>query len=87
MKTNFYILIVLLLSFTFSNAQSTNVEKEKTQVETTVNTNESEVEVIDTVKLQDALAKTSDIRKFLNRERKEENIKYVFPGINKRKTA
>lgn len=88
MKTNFYILIIFLLSFSLSNAQSNDIAKGDTPVEFTVNINESDdVEVIDSVELKEVIAKTSDIRKFLNRERNAETIKYVFPDINKRKTA
>lgn len=87
MKTNFYILIVFLLTFSFSYAQNKEV-KENTSVKITVNTDvKEEVEILDTLEIKEALVKTSDIRKFLNRERNEENIKYVFPDINRRKTA
>ena len=87
MKTNFYILIVLLLTFSLSNAQSDNNPNNTSVSVEVVKISEDKVEVMDTVELKEVIAKTSDIRKFLNRERNAENIKYVFPEINKRKTA
>ncbi len=87
MKTNFYILFILLLSFTAMGAQNEvktdNVEK----TETVSETKEATV-IIDTVKIKEAVARSSsDIRIFLNRERNVDNIKLVFPKINKRKLA
>lgn len=88
MKTKFYILAVLFLAFTFSNAQDTKVANENTPKKV-VNTADAkeEVEVLSTSELKEVIAKTSDIKLFLKRERNEENIKYIFPGINKRKAA
>ncbi|WP_170064036.1 hypothetical protein [Jejuia pallidilutea] len=87
MKTNFYILFILLLSFSAIGAQN---EVKTNNVETNVTVfeaNEATV-IIDTVKIKEAIAKSSsDIRIFLNRERKVDNIKLVFPKINKRKLS
>lgn len=101
MKTNFYILLILLLSFSFAEAQSTS---EVVKVETndivsvsnndnqvllnveklTVEVNENEVLLIDASEFKKSIARSSsDIRIFLNRERKVDNIKLVFPKINK----
>ncbi|WP_223550458.1 hypothetical protein [Aestuariivivens sp. NBU2969] len=84
MKT-LYITLILVLSFTLSNAQS-EVETKQDAQEIVVKTLEMDVE-IDTLKLKEAISKTSDIKNFLNRERKVENIKLVFPKINRRKIA
>ncbi|WP_242131827.1 hypothetical protein [Aestuariivivens marinum] len=84
MKT-LYITLILVLSFTLSNAQS-EVETKQDGQEIVVKTLEMDVE-IDTLKLKEAISKTSDIKNFLNRERKVENIKLVFPKINRRKIA
>ena len=68
MKTNFYILFILLLSFSAVSAQTEvktdNVEKTVTVSETLENT-----VIIDSVKINEAIARSSsDIRIFLNRE-------------------
>lgn len=86
MKSKFYIFFILLLSFSISQAQSTDKLEEGNSKEVKIEAN-NDVEVIDTLKLKDAISKTSDIRNFLNRERNVENIKLVFPKINRRKTA
>ncbi|GGD11017.1 hypothetical protein [Hyunsoonleella pacifica] len=87
MKTNFYILFIFLLSFSAIGAQNdTKTNKVETQV-TVSETTEATV-IIDSVKIKETLAKSSsDIRIFLNRERKVENIKLVFPKMNKRKLS
>lgn len=87
MKTNFYILFIFLLSFTVIGAQNdTKTNKVETQV-TISETTEATV-IIDSVKIKETLAKSSsDIRIFLNRERKVENIKLVFPKMNRRKLS
>jgi hypothetical protein len=90
MKTNFYLLLILLLSFSVANAQSTtpsNKVEVKIAVSETENVNNSDVEIIETLELKEIIARTSDIRSFLNRERKVENIKLVFPKINKARKA
>ena len=86
MKSKFYIFFILLLSFTVAQAQSEDKVNETLSQEVVVETN-NDVEVINTLELKKAISKTSDIRNFLNRERNVENIKLVFPKINRRKTA
>tara|TARA_R110002050_G_scaffold300018_1_gene467398 strand:+ start:92783 stop:93097 length:315 start_codon:yes stop_codon:yes gene_type:complete len=55
-----------------------NVEKSNVEV------NENEVLLIDASQFKKSIARSSsDIRIFLNRERKVENIKLVFPKMNK----
>ena len=99
MKTNFYILLTLLLTFTIGNAQSTSevvaIETNKTisvsaeaeiaTVITEVNTiKENDSLLIDASKLNETIARSSsDIRVYLNRKRKVSNINLVFKGINK----
>ncbi|MFI1743493.1 hypothetical protein [Thalassobellus sediminis] len=101
MKTNLYILLILLLSFSFGNAQST-LEVVKVDTNDTVSVsnndnkvivaveestdvvNENEVLLIDASQLKESIARSSsDIRIYLNRERKVDNLKLVFPKINK----
>ncbi|MBC3759542.1 MULTISPECIES: hypothetical protein [Hyunsoonleella] len=87
MKTNFYILFILLLSFSAVGAQN---EIKTNNVEKTVTVSETEeaTVIIDTVKIKETIARSSsDIRIFLNRERKVDNIKLVFPKIHKRKLS
>jgi hypothetical protein len=100
MKTNFYILLILLLTFSFGNAQSQNssietnnvisVSEMNDEVSTTINTvsveNQKEDLLIDSADLKESIARTnSDIRIYLNRvnEKKVDNIKLLFPKINK----
>lgn len=101
MKTNFYILLILLLTFSFGNAQSENRSVEvKTnsvisaseindEVSVTVDAlsvenKKEEVLLIDATELKENIARTnSDIRIYLNRKRKVNNIKLLFPKINK----
>lgn len=88
MKTRFYILIVLLLSFTLANAQSeTPIVKEEVKTIVSQAETNNETVIIDSLDLKEVIARTSDIRSFLNRERKVENIKLVFPKINKARKA
>lgn len=95
MKTNYYILLVLLLSFSFAKAQS-NVESKI--IEPTVITSDNVQESVDTVELEKAtteatviegdLARTnSDIKIYLNRSRNEDSMNLLFPKINKVRTA
>lgn len=87
MKTNFYILFILLLSFSAVSAQN-EVKSDKQETKVTVKEDKASAVIIDTVKIKATIAKSSsDIRIFLNRERKVENIKLVFPKINKRKLS
>lgn len=99
MKTNFYILLILLLTFSFGNAQSTSavveietnktisisLEDEIATVITEVNTiKENNSLLIDATKVNETIARSSsDIRVYLNRKRKVSNIGLVFQGINK----
>jgi hypothetical protein len=98
MKTNFYILLVLLFSFSLGNAQSTSevVENETmnvisisdidvtltTTIENTVIENDSLL--INVNDLKETIARSSsDIRIYLNRQRKVGTIGLVFQNINK----
>ncbi|PWH83007.1 hypothetical protein DIS18_00160 [Algibacter marinivivus] len=99
MKTNFYILLILLLTFSFGNAQSTStvveietnktisvsLEDEIATVIAEVNTiKENDSLLIDATKVNETIARSSsDIRVYLNRKRKVSNIGLVFQGINK----
>jgi len=99
MKTNFYILLALLLSFSIGNAQSTSavvdietnktvsvsIEDEIASVIAEINIiKESDSLLIDTSKVNETIARSSsDIRIYLNRKRKVSNINLVFEGINK----
>lgn len=102
MKTNIYILLILLLSFSFANAQD-NVVKVETEKTTTVSDNNENITVnvtnaevvnkevttkaTDTTQVKEVAKSYSDIRVYLNRTRKVENIKWLFPKINKAKVA
>lgn len=84
MKPTYYILLILLLTFSFGNAQSevVNTEVELTNVVSVETKKESKL--IDTSELKATISRTnSDIRIYLNRERKVDNIKLLFPKINK----
>jgi len=99
MKTNFYILLILLLGFSIGNAQSTPlvVEVESNKMISTSNEGEiasvfTEVNIVEDVdslliapsKVNETIARSSsDIRVYLNRKRKVSNINLVFTGINK----
>ncbi|WP_303319044.1 hypothetical protein Q4Q34_00360 [Flavivirga abyssicola] len=98
MKTNIYILLILLLSFSFGIAQSNTNKMEANkvilvsvnEVEVTVAKNntvetvkENDLLLIDAKELRESIARTSDIRRYLNRVRNVENIKFLFPKINK----
>ncbi|WP_242204292.1 hypothetical protein [Aestuariivivens insulae] len=85
MKT-LYITLILVLSFTLTNAQSNVETNKKESKEVVVSSTDNTIE-IDTLKLKEVISKTSDIRSYLNLERKVENIKLVFPKINRRKIA
>lgn len=103
MNKRIYILLVLVLSFTFANAQSTakevTVETTKTVsvsedndtvvvANDTLNTEKEEVLLISEEELRASIAGTaSDIRTYFNRERNVDNIKLLFPKINKAKKA
>ena len=99
MKTNFYILLILLLSFSYGDAQSKTeiVENEVNKVVlTSVNDDvtitadnsvetvkENDTLLIDANELKESIARTSDIRHYLNRVRNVENFKLLFPKTNK----
>ncbi|TGV02986.1 hypothetical protein [Flavivirga rizhaonensis] len=98
MKTNTYILLILLLSFSFGIAQSdTNKIEENKVISVSVNgeevttvkdnavktVKENDTVLIDAKELRESIARTSDIRRYLNRVRNVENIKFLFPKINK----
>lgn len=102
MKTNYYILFILLLSFSFANAQSTEtVNNEETKTVVSVSDDnvvavdslstkviKSDDLIIDAAKLKETIARSSsDIRIYLNRLRNVDNIKLVFPKLNKDKRA
>ncbi|WP_339917563.1 hypothetical protein [Yeosuana marina] len=103
MKTNIYILLILLLSFSVANAQeNTTAVKAVTVNELNVNTfvlktapivstiqNSASVDVNENTKstTQVIARSASDIRIFLNRERNLENIDLLFPKIYKEEMA
>ena len=105
MKTNFYILLTLLLTISVGNAQSETIGTEaKTNNVISVSEMNDEVSVdtlgvenkneavllINASELKETIARTnSDIRIYLNRvnEKKVDNIKLLFPQINKVKKA
>ncbi|MEW4925168.1 hypothetical protein [Algibacter sp. 2305UL17-15] len=87
MKTNFYILFILLLSFSAVSAQN-EVKTDSIEKTITVSKTLENTIIIDSVKIKETIARSSsDIRIFLNRERKVENIKLVFPKIHRRKLS
>ncbi len=87
MKTNFYILFILLLSFSAIGAQN-EVKTDNVETNVTVSEIKEATVIIDTVKIKETIARSnSDIRIYLNRERKVENIKLLFPKLNKRKVS
>lgn len=99
MKINFYILLILLLAFSFGNAQSekTSIEidsnskifvsemNKEIAVKNSLNVESKEDNLlIDASQIKEAIVRTnSDIRVYFNRERKVDNIKLLFPEINK----
>jgi len=96
MKT-FYILIILLLSLSYSNAQSTTkvveIESKVIIPISKMNNNEeftmllnnvsNEDSSINTCKVKAFIARTSDIRNYLNIKRNISNMGVLFPKINK----
>ncbi|MFS4483262.1 hypothetical protein ACKGJY_09605 [Hyunsoonleella sp. 2307UL5-6] len=87
MKTNFYILFILLLSFSAIGAQN-EIKTDGVDAKITVSEVKEAKVIIDTVTIKETIAKSSsDIRIFLNRERKVDNIKLVFPKLNSRKLS
>ncbi|GAA4231668.1 hypothetical protein GCM10022291_04640 [Postechiella marina] len=90
MKT-FYFFLILLFSFSFANAQS--IETKETQTTVVAVKESKEVTSKATIILEPSIIKeavarsSSDIRIYLNRERKVQNIKLLFPKINKARKA
>ncbi|GAB1856633.1 hypothetical protein MHTCC0001_14680 [Flavobacteriaceae bacterium MHTCC 0001] len=87
MKFIFCILLILLLSFSALGAQN---EKEMHIVPRGVHISveKPSAEIFSAIKIEKNIAKSSsDIRIYLNIERKVENIKLIFPKINRRKLA
>ena len=99
MKTNIYILLILLLSFSSGNAQSTEVALE-VETSNTISVSNEDINItvsteINTVKENDSLLidantlkasiarSASDIRIYLNQKRKVSNISLLFPKMNK----
>ncbi|GAA3574572.1 hypothetical protein [Snuella lapsa] len=104
MRTNYFILTVLLFSFSFVNAQTNTVVdadsdklvvvskevKEKVQVSDSSDVSEKIEDslIIDINAAKEEIAKsTSDIRTYFNRLRNVDNIKLIFPKINKARKA
>jgi len=99
MKTNIYILLILLFTVSFGNAQGDTAVIETESNKTISVSSQEEVAIVnatvDTVKENDSLLidaadvnatiarSSSDIRVYLNRKRKVSNITLVFHGINK----
>lgn len=91
--------LLLSFSFGNAQSETTSIEVENNsvisvskmnnEVATTFNSilnivNEKEDVLIDANSLKETVARTnSDIRTYLNRERKVDNIKMLFPEINK----
>ncbi len=101
MKTNIYIVSILLLSFSFGNAQSTtetikkddnkvvsvSVEDTMNPVEVVEDVKENDVQLINAEALKETIARTSDIRRYFNRVRNVDNLKLLFPKMNTLKRA
>ena len=89
MKTNFLLLIVVMLTFSIGNAQSTELNKafESSKTISVVDEDDNQVKeslLIDASKLKTTISRSSsDIRIYLNRKRNVGNISLVFPTINK----
>ncbi|WP_396600456.1 hypothetical protein [Algibacter sp. R77976] len=97
MKTNFYILLILLLTVSLGNAQSASevveievnktisIEDEIAPVSAEVNTiKENDSLLIDASQVNETIARSSsDIRIYLNRKRKVSNINILFREMNK----
>ena len=96
------IILILILTATFANAQSNvvsietinntvSVSEVNDDITADVNTvnevNENEAVLIDADKAKETVARSSDIRIYLNRERNVNNINLLFPNMNKQKSA
>jgi len=92
MKTNLYILLLFLFSVSLLNAQAnevlTEIDSNKTTTvlegESINDTSKNDTLLIDVTEFKETIVRSaSDIRIYLNRERKVGNISFVFPKINK----
>ena len=93
MKTNFYILLILLLSFSVANAQESSTEvkvitvNEITEEVSTTENNEITINENEDTNTVEVIARNSDIKIYLNQIRKVQNINLLFPKFNKNKVA
>ena len=93
MKTNFYILLILLLSFSVANAQESSTEvkvitvNEITEEVSTTENNETTINENEDSNTVEVIARNSDIKIYLNQIRKVQNINLLFPKFNKNKVA
>ena len=89
MKSNFLLLIVVMLTFSIGNAQSTELNRavKSSKTISVVGENDNQIKeslLIDASKLKTTISRSSsDIRIYLNRKRNVGNISLVFPTINK----
>jgi len=85
MKT-YFILFFLLLTGLMSNAQDANVLSitDKGQTQEIKNETNNTVEILD---VKNFISRASDFRIYMNRKRKVQNIKMLFPKINMEKKA
>lgn len=101
MKTNYFILLILLFSFSLANAQSTVVtlEEDATELNSITDNNETvnkstTTEIENEVILENAetvietiVRSRSDIKIYFNQLNNVDNLNLLFPKINKAKTA
>jgi len=102
MKTNLYILLILLLSFSAANAQESSTEvtvitvneinvnnpvSEITKEVSTTENNETTINENEETNNVEVIARYSDIKIYLNQIRKVQNIILLFPKFNKNKVA
>ena len=93
MKTNFYILLILLLSLSVANAQESSTEvkvitvNEITEEVSTTENNEITINENEETNNVEVIARNSDIKIYLNQIRKVQNINLLFPKFNKNKVA
>lgn len=86
MKITIYLSFIFLLSFTVANAQKDVDNNQVNSIVKNLNKKQNSEEIIKTFEIDKSFVKTrSEIRLFFNIERKENNIKFIFPDINKRK--
>ena len=93
MKTNFYILLILLLSLSVANAQESSTEvkvitvNDITEEVSTTENNETTINENEDSNTVEVIARNSDIKIYLNQIRKVQNINLLFPKFNKNKVA